>query len=173
METLLDARRGWAYYVLLFLSGFIWEKHLLLPFSVALDDIYARRRLTRTLIILIFSVVLGAVGQVFLRLIITSGDTAGWGTTLLAANLKHIPHYLVGTAVLYGAQIYFMVSDRKTVPFIFRALALQIPVWFVIYLALNGVLAEMRVLYIMVPYTWPVLAMFFDKISGQNTQGIA
>jgi hypothetical protein len=113
----------------------------------------------------------GVAGQVVLRLILTTGDTAWSGSTLIG-NLRHIPHYLVGIAVLYGAQIYFLISDRKTAPFIFRALALQIPAWFVIYLAVNGVLNEMRGLYMMVPFMWPVLAMFVDKISAQRAQGI-
>jgi hypothetical protein len=171
VEVLLtDRSRGW-YYVLLLISGVAWEKALLLPFSVALFDLKSGRKLLGVVGGTILGVVLAMAGQLSIRFALHVNDLA-WASVSVMDNVWQLPKFFLRAGALYGIQVVHEITEYRRIPFLFTALMLQFLVWPFLYFTVGGNIGEMRGLLIMVPYTWPVLAMFFDKISGQTPQEI-
>jgi hypothetical protein len=169
VEILLtDRARGW-YYFLLLLSGIVWEKTLLLPFSVALFDLKSGRKIIYVIGGTILGVILAIAGQVVLRLALHKIDIA-WLHISRMDNLLQIPQFTLRVAAIYGMQLFYEITRYRRISFLFIALTLQLLVWPFVYFIMGGRIAEMRGLLIMVPYTWPVLAMFIDSITSSSLQ---
>ena len=158
VQCVLLGYRNWRYYGLLLLSGFVWEKCVLLPFSVAVADYLQGERPRRT-IAKQFAVALlcAVIGQILLRLLL--GTNRGWAGTTLAYNISKLYMYVWGMAVVFGLPIWYTLRCPQKIPLILRALVAQFPVWLAIYLVFNGVIKEMRSILVMVSYTWPILAL--------------
>lgn len=160
VELIADNRYDWRYFLILIISGFLWEKFAFLPLSVMLIQINAGRKRSEIISTLIISYVSLSIGQIVMRLICTEGvDTFGkWS---IYENFTHLPLFLYGFTGFYGMQIYYAIRMGRKVPFMFTALILQLAVWPVINFFLT-VLPEIRGLIVMIPLTWPLLAMFLD-----------
>lgn len=161
IREILDKRRPFVMYPLYLISGFIWEKTLLLPLSVGLSDYLRNKKpaiLTIELLIAIFST---SIGQLLPRLIYGT-DRPIDGITL-AANLHSIPVYLLYMMIVFGLVLYSIIRYWRETPVLYRMIVLQFPIWITIYLVLNGVLTEMRGIYIMIPLLWPAFAEGVDR----------
>jgi hypothetical protein len=163
MEQLLQGKRSWAYHGLLLLSGFTWEKHLLLPVSVGVADATARKRWLPTVLGVVAGLLLAAIGQLLPR-IICGTDRPVSGPTL-QQNLQGVPLWALGMVILYAVPVYWTVTRRRQVPALLVAAATQLAVWPLIYLAIGGVLKEMRGPMISVVYTWPMFVMAIDRMA--------
>jgi hypothetical protein len=159
---LLKAKRGWQYFALLFISGFVWEKHVFVPFSVAAMELLFRRS-TRFQITMELAVSLGLAlfGQLLPRILF--GTDRSWYGPPMSYNFTQMHLYVWGMAVVFGLPILYLVLRRTKVQLPLQMLALQFPVWALIYLLTPGVLREMRGIIIMVPFTWPIMVQAIDE----------
>ncbi len=160
-REILDKRRPYVMYPLYLISGFIWEKTLLLPISVGISDYLRSKKPVVLTLELLLAVLLTLIGQ-FLPRVIYGTDRATDGITL-AANLHSIPVYILYIIVVFGLALYSILRYWRETPVIYRMIVLQFPVWILIYLTLNGVLTEMRGIYIMIPLLWPAFAEGVDR----------
>jgi hypothetical protein len=169
VEVLLANRsRAWFYFLLL-LSGIVWEKAVLLPFSVAIFDLKSRKKLISVIGTTILGVILAIAGQMAIRFALHQNDLA-WSNVDILENIAQLPPFFLRVATLYGMQMIYIITQYRKVLFLFTALMLQFLVWPFIYFIMGGNIAEMRGLLIMVPYTWPVLAIFIDSITPSSQQ---
>ena len=161
VSELLNGQRSWRYYALLLLSGFVWEKHVLVPFSVAAMEFWrCRRHLLRIGGELTVALALASIGQVLPRLIY--GADRAWFGPPPGYNLTQMHVYAWAMAVVFGLPLAYLALRARETPLVLRMLALQFPVWAIIYLWSPGVLREMRGILIMVPFTWPLMVRALD-----------
>lgn len=165
METLLDEETGgWRYYFLLVLSGFFWEKNSLLPFSVGLYQYFKGMKKSRILEVLLISLAAAAFGQIFLRVLFDT-DRHFLKSSLVDNLAAFSPVSLVSFPLVYGPAVLSWLMLKPRSPLL-TSLILQWPVWFVIYILFGESIfaSEMRCFIVMVPYTFPLLAIGFDAL---------
>jgi hypothetical protein len=152
-------RRGtdWGYFVLLFVCGFFWEKHVFIPICYAIAALFERKRVAPLILPTIAGTALAAFGQLFARFL--NAAPREWSGEFFPYNLKGLPWWFIWTCIVYGIQIYWTVTRSETIPPLFRAFALQFFIWPPIYIFMNGVVHETRGTFIMVALTWPVLSI--------------
>ncbi|HYF52422.1 MAG TPA: hypothetical protein VEJ63_23650, partial [Planctomycetota bacterium] len=159
---ILNERRTWRYFALLFISGFVWEKHVFVPFCVAGMELIRRRGgMLKISTELGIALGLAAFGQLLPRVLY--GTDRGWFGPPFSYNFTQLHLYVWGMAVVFGLPILYLLLRRNRVPLPLQILALQFPLWALIYIATPGVLREMRGILIMVPFTWPVMVQALDE----------
>lgn len=171
MERLVRKGTDGGYVALLFLSGFFWEKHLFIPLCVAVLQLLQRRPFLK--ITLTAAVGLGAsmIGQIIPRLLYPGPRAwAGWQT--FSENMVGIRWFLLWAAILYGFQLWAVFRRGPLVPTIWRVMTLQFLVWPVVYLVKGGIIGEMRATMIMVPLTWPILALVINEALGRKAPSV-
>ncbi len=164
VESVLDGRRGAGYLGLLLVSGFVWEKHVFLPVSVAAAEWLRRdgRRTTAGIVgEMIAACAFAGAGQIVLRMWL--GTARAWGGPTLTENLASVPLYLAGVAVVFGPALAFQITRPQRTPLVIRTLTAQLPFWMAIYLVFGGWVCEMRGILVLVPYTWPAAALAIDR----------
>ncbi len=163
IREILDKRRPYIIYPLYLVSGFIWEKTLLLPISVGLSDYFRNKKPAILTVELLIAMFLTSVGQLLPRLSFMYGTDRPIAGITFAANLHSIPVYILYVVIVFGLALYSILRYWRETPVIYRMIVWQFPVWIAIYLTLNGVLTEMRGIYIMIPLLWPAFAEGVDR----------
>lgn len=171
MDRLVRKGTDGGYLALLFLSGFFWEKHLFIPLCVAALQWSQRRRFLKITLTAALGLAASIIGQIIPRLLY-SGPRAWSGNTFLE-NIAGIPWFLLWTAILYGFQLRAVIRRDSSVDPIWRVMTLQFLIWPAIYLLKGGVLQEARGTMIMVPLTWPILALVITEALGRKAPLLA
>jgi hypothetical protein len=169
MDRLVRRGPEWMYWLLLFVSGFVWEKHVLIPLCVGVWQLSERRPLVKTVFQAGLAVAVSAAGQILPRILYP----APWMSVTVAQNLPQIPGFLLWTGALFGFQIFAVLRRGRFVPAIWRAMMLQLLIWPPAYLILGGILIEMRGRIIQVPLTWPILALVIADAFGRKAPAAA
>lgn len=169
LESVFDGRLGARYFGLLLISGFVWEKHVLLPLSVGLCAALEARHL-RWRVVAEAALGLGAAaaGQIALRLVF--GTDRGWEGWSLAQNIESFPLWACGLILVFGPSLLYLATHTRRTPLILLCLAAQLPGWVAIYLVFGGVLKEMRTVLVMVPCTWPIFVLAVDQWFDRDSQ---
>jgi hypothetical protein len=157
VDRLLRRGTDLGYFLLLFVSGFLWEKHVFIPACFAVAGLLGRKRLGPLIVPTIAGTAVAAFGPVFVRLF--NGVSREWSGEYFPYSLRGLRWWLLWAVALYGIQIYWTIKRSDTIPPLFRALALQFFIWPPAYIIINGVIREMRATFVMVPLTWPVLSI--------------
>jgi len=159
---ILDRRHWRALLLPLLASSLLWEKALLIPIALFLGQWLAgeRRpfRVIRNGLVTGLLCFCAVAGQLYSRWLCRA-SVGSWDGVDLSTNLGQIPLYLAGMLVVFGPSLAGFVRHFRQIPPPLRALAWQIPLFIPIYLAMGGVLAEMRGLLVLVPALWPALAL--------------
>jgi hypothetical protein len=164
-SCLIDDRYDWRYYLPLLVSGFVWEKHAFVPLIVFLADCLSHVPWKEKLSRLVFGAICAGFGQVLVRVLVPGHRV--WAGDPFIQNMHGIPRYVILMAVLFGVQIWASCKGDARIPKILRLMSLQWIIWPILYLAAGGVLAEMRGMMIMVPLSWPLLAVVWSKMHQQ------
>jgi hypothetical protein len=160
------------YYILLFLSGFLWEKHVFIPVSVALAALLDKKPIVPTLLAAVAGTAVAAVGSLLPRYLIYPGPRE-WAGAKAIENLQGLHQYLIWVGILYGIALWRILRRPGSVPTLFRGMAIQFLIWPPLYFVLGGVLKEMRGIIIMIPLLWPVLAMSIRDQLGRAARPAA
>jgi hypothetical protein len=163
ISRLLDDRCDLTYYLLLAASGFVWEKHAFIPLIVAIDDYLKNKPIKATAGRAFLGVVCAGLGQVLVRLL--NPGPRIWDGNTFAQNMNEVPGFLLFVALLYGVQILASRKRDAGTPRILQTMTLYWFVWPIVYLSMGGVLGEMRGTMIMVPLSWPLLAIVWSRAS--------
>jgi len=151
----------------LFLSGFLWEKHLLFPFSLALAQwMKGRGGWREALRDLAVNLPLAAFGQVLFRFQFGSslsldGATVGWD------NLGQMPWHFLWAFVLWGPAAFAATRRWGRLPVLWVCLALQYPLFLAVFLAL-GHAREMRSYLVLVAFLWPLTCLGWGDFIGEK-----
>ena len=172
MGQLVKGKRGWLYHGLLFLSGFAWEKHLLLPISVGVSDLAARRRWFPALLGVALGLAVSAFGQLLPRIICGTDRPVLGGSYTLYQNLHAIPLWAAVMVVMHGVPVYWTVTRRRQLPMLLVATAAQVAAWPLLYLVMGGMLKEIRGQMISVVYTWPMFVMALDRLGSRSRPAV-
>lgn len=168
-----------AYFFLLLVSGFLWEKAVFLPLSTALARALAPRkpRLPRLLGMTALALAAGAVGQIVPR--VHYGLDRAWDLAPLAIDWAQAPDMLLKAAALFGAPLAFLLARPRAAPLAVRCAALQLPLLMVCYawvyrsVVAGGFLypfKEIRGLIVIVPCLWPAFALALDRLFPSRAQ---
>jgi hypothetical protein len=161
ISRLLDDRCDLTYYLLLLVSGFVWEKHVFIPLIVAINDYSRNKPFRLTAGRAFFGVACAGFGQALVRWL--NPGPKIWSGNTLAQNMHMVPRFLLLVAMLYGVQILASRKPDASTPRILQVMTLYWLAWPIIYLGVGGVLGEMRGTMIMVPLSWPLLAIVWSR----------
>jgi hypothetical protein len=170
MDRLVRKGTDGGYIALLFLSGFFWEKHLFIPVCVAILQLLQRRPFLKIASTAAVGLGAGVIGQIIPRLLYPGPKAWSFGWQTFSQNIAGIHWLLLWTAALYGFQLWAIIRRDSFVPPIWRVMALQFLIWPIVYLVMGGLIREVRATMIMVPLTWPVLALVINETMGQKAR---
>jgi hypothetical protein len=168
MELLLSPRLNERlYYLSLFGVGLFWEKTVLLPFSVGLWRYFHSKEMSlrKQLNVFAASLLAACGGQLLLHILLGSQNI--WLRTPWTKNVATLKILPIAFALVYGPALLAWTKLRAA-PSLFKFLLWQWPVWLAIYLGLGGILSEMRAFLVMVPYSFPLLGMMYDQLTGEG-----
>ena len=155
------------YLIALLVSGFVWEKVVMVPVCVGLRDYLATRRRPENfwhygLPILVLGLFCAFIGP-YLWSVWIPPDGVG----LRLGFISHLRHQLLGYLgswmIMFGPPVFALFAYWKRVPTLFKTLALQFIAFFLFYALSNAMLSEMRGIIVMATFSYPVLAMALEE----------
>ncbi len=165
VRQLFNPKPTAAYYGLLLLSGFVWDKSVFFPLSRAASDVLSGRPKGRLVAQFLLGSLLAGFGQFFFRWYY-GFRPAGIGS--FAQTLSHLHMYFFGLCVVQGPAIYYFLRNYRRLPNEYAGLMLQIPAWLALYVAMNGYIWEYRaIFYVSITYSAPLVAMACQQLLEQ------
>jgi hypothetical protein len=166
VQGILDRNLA-TYAISLLVSGMVWEKAYLVPFSLLVSDLLENQADRWWRFCLGLSIVAWAVlaWEYMIPM-----DKYGMGTCTPADFVNRLGSYIGAWLVMFGPAVTAIFANWKRTPTIFKALALQFPIWAAIYCWCGPCSSEMRGIIIMATFTFPVLALALDPLPSIESE---